>query len=247
MPEKNDETNDSAQTQWSRILGRDYDYLVRRFWGPVHRYLSGKLSSKDEAEELTQDVFLAFVERDLLARARPEEGSFRRFVFHVAHRFLIDRYRQAGTRKRGAGRKVSLDALATEIAAAGPTPDEAFDREWYVSLFRTARRAVRSYYERLGRTEGYAVFRLFFFGDERPGRLSHDEIARRLSLTPDQVRNLVRRSKLVFLDALELAVAEYAPSEEEKKSELADLARHLAGGGLPADLSSGLLTRLPEP
>jgi RNA polymerase sigma-70 factor (ECF subfamily) len=60
---------------------------------PVYRYVLGLLGSEPEAEEVTQDAFLAFY-RELSRGNRVEEA--RPWIFRVAHNTAIDRIRKRG-------------------------------------------------------------------------------------------------------------------------------------------------------
>ncbi len=224
-PTDPDPAADGDPTRWSRILAGDYDYLVRRFWEPVRRYLSRRLRSPEEAEELTQDVFLAFVERDLLARPSRDRGAFRRFLYHVAGQFLIDRYRAADARREG--RKVSLDATSAQVPAAEEDPGVEFDRAFYLSILQRAREKVREEYEERGRPEAWEAFRLLYYGDESGTRPTQEEIGRRLGLTPDQVRNVSHRGKSVFARAVRESIQEYVGSVRELEEELASFSSFL--------------------
>ncbi len=213
---------DEGPTRWSRIEGRDYDYLVRTWWLPVRRYLAARLESKDQAEDLTQELFLHFIEKDLLGRVDPARGPFRRFLYHAARCFAVDRLRADQAAKRGGGATgVPLEDL--HLGAAGPAPDEEFDRQWYLSLLNRARRDLQHHYEERGRTVVYEAFRLFVFGREAGEDWSQQKIAEHLGLTVMQVKNYVRRAKAVYHDLVRGAIEEYAGTEEEIEAELAEL------------------------
>lgn len=226
------------ETRWSRIHAGDYDYLVRRFWKPIRRFLIGRMVSPDEAEDLTQELFLAFIEKNLLARADPARGSFRSFVFHVARQLLIDRRRFDAAEKRGAGRTVPLDPMHQAQATPADRPEDEFDREWYLSLFNRARRDVKRHYAR--RPEAYEAFRLYFFGEPGAEQPTYEEIADRLGQTEAQVRNNLHRSRKVFVEKVVEAIAEYVGGEAELRAELGHLVRFVSGRLDPEMFLSGI-------
>ncbi len=219
--------DDPLRTRWSRIRERDYTYLIGRYWKPIRRFLSTRVGSVEDAEEITQEVFTAFFEKDLLSRVQEGEGSFRRFLFHVARQFLIDRCRHDTAAKRDAGRNVPLEKAGDPRDPSGLSPQDSFDREWYLDLFNRARASLKQHYEKRDRLEVYRSFRLFFFGDDDGRRLARKDVADELGLTEAQVRNNVHRAKKVFIDHLVAAIAEYTTSEEEIRAELGEMVRFL--------------------
>ncbi|MBI4615246.1 MAG: sigma-70 family RNA polymerase sigma factor [Planctomycetes bacterium] len=232
-------------TDWSRIQGRDFEYLVRRFWRPVRRFLADRLPSTQDAEDATQDLFLAFFERNLLARADAAKGSFRSFLFHVARQFLIDRYRANAAAKRGADRTVPLGPDTEQIESDNAGPFEELEREWYLSLLETARAKLKARFALLGKPEVYRAFQLFYFGDGTAKNPSYEEICKRLALMPGQVKNHIFRTKHLFLEEVRAAIGEYARTPEELEEELAELRRFLEHHRLHGLPPPGVLTVQP--
>ncbi len=240
-----DDRVEAEETRWSRIRQRDYEYLVRRFWRMIERFVRPRLDSREEAEEVTQEFFLAFIEKDVLARV-DERASFRQFLYHAARQFLIDHYRTRSAAKRGRDRVLALDPAhigATEPALPGV---EEFDRDFYLSLFNQARSSVKRRLQSRGRGVAYQAFRLFFFGDGSGERPSQARIAETLGLTPAQVRNDVHRVKRMFLDAIVGSIRRCAASEAEVRSELRDLVQFLATH-LPDETAPDLFEDLEGP
>ncbi|MBI2939803.1 MAG: sigma-70 family RNA polymerase sigma factor [Chloroflexi bacterium] len=83
----------------------------------VYRYLSARLNTPEEAEELTQEVFLAALGRIQGLRAE-DEASFLAWLFQIARHKLADHLRQRYRRPA-----VPLDE-DDQLAARQPGPDE---------------------------------------------------------------------------------------------------------------------------
>ena len=214
-------------TEWTRIEGRDFEHFFQKYWSPVRRFVARRLPSVEESEEVTQELFYAFLERDFLGRADARKGSFRKFLFHAARQFLIDRYRAASAQKRGAGRVVPLEAVG-DAESGEDLGEESFDQEWYASLFNRARRRLKEHYYGRGRPECYRAFRLFCFGKSGSEvTWSQKDIAEELDLTLAQVKNFVHRGKAVFAKEIRLSISEYVTREEDVEAELHDLAQFL--------------------
>jgi RNA polymerase sigma-70 factor (ECF subfamily) len=102
---------------------RAFAPLYARYANPVFQYCYGRLGSREEAEDVTSLVF----SKALDALPRYQDGSFRSWLFAIAHNAVIDHVRA----KR---HDTSLDA-ALDVEAAGPSPDEiAADVEAYRRL-----------------------------------------------------------------------------------------------------------------
>ncbi len=230
---------DPLTTRWSRIEKEDYDYLVRRFWKPIRRFLSQYLPTVEEAEDATQDLFLSFVEKHWLLRADKSKGSFRTFLFHVARQFVIDYQRVRSAAKRGADRQVPLEG--PHVDGREPPPEAGLEEEWYWSLLNDARRRLKTSYEDRGRPEAYQAFRSFFFGDDDGHHPSYQAIAERLGTDFRQVKNDIYRAKRAFLEEVRRAIGEYSRSEEEFEAELVDLRRFLDGIGAKGAVWSTVL------
>lgn len=70
-----------------------FSELYRRTVGPVFRYLSARVNRVEEAEEITQDVFVAALNGIQGLRAEDEAGLLS-WLFQIARNKLADRLRQ---------------------------------------------------------------------------------------------------------------------------------------------------------
>jgi RNA polymerase sigma factor (sigma-70 family) len=127
--------------------------LVDRFVRPIARFFANKIADVTDAEELVAETF------EIVARKLGDyagEGSFRSYVFGIAHNVL----RNYIKKKRRGGREIDPETDA--IAALGPSPTTAIGarREHHLLL-----RGLRSvpiddqvllelgYFEQMSRTE----------------------------------------------------------------------------------------------
>lgn len=199
-------------TSWSALQRGDVDYVARRFWDPIHRYLRGHLPRPEEAEDATQEFFLRFLQKSTVERLDPSRGSCRTFMFHLARQFLIAQYRARSRQKR---RLVALDPDAVEAAGSDELgPAEEFDRQWFLSLIDRARRAVKAACLGRDNPQAYETFRLFYFGKGGPGAWTQKRIAAELGVPATQVNNYLHRTRKAFAVALREAVQEYCRPED---------------------------------
>ena len=110
-----------ATTHWSVVLaaGRSsaedgaaaLEKLCRTYWYPLYAYVRRWGHSPEDAQDLTQGFFAAFLERNGVARADRERGRFRTFLLGSIENFLHAERDRAGAQKRGGGTPmISLDA-----------------------------------------------------------------------------------------------------------------------------------------
>ena len=111
----------------------DFGLLYHRYLPPIYRYIFAQVSSREEADDLTQVVFVrAF---SSLAGYRSKRASFATWLYRIARNAVID----ARRRRR---RTLSWDGLPEALVAADtPGPDAlAEDRERLARLQGLLRR-----------------------------------------------------------------------------------------------------------
>jgi DNA-directed RNA polymerase specialized sigma24 family protein len=79
-----------VSTHWSVVLAaRDratpqareaLAILCQAYWYPVYAYIRRRVDRGDEAEDLTQEFFTLFLEKDFLASVDRDKGKFRSFL-----------------------------------------------------------------------------------------------------------------------------------------------------------------------
>jgi RNA polymerase sigma-70 factor (ECF subfamily) len=83
--------------------------LFRRYHGLVYRFSVQMSGSRDVAEDVTQEVFIALAENH--ARYRPERGSLRAYMYGIARHLVVQREKRSWSR-----REVHLDTLQGDDA-----------------------------------------------------------------------------------------------------------------------------------
>src|SRR5262245_63205291 len=84
-------------------LGR----LCSTYWYPLYAFVRRQGSSPHEAEDLTQEFFCRFLERNSLNNVRPEAGKFRSFLLVCLKNFLANQRERALAQRRGSGRPIA--------------------------------------------------------------------------------------------------------------------------------------------
>ncbi|MCB9687147.1 MAG: sigma-70 family RNA polymerase sigma factor [Alphaproteobacteria bacterium] len=170
-------SDDQLLRAWSDGEDRAFDELYRRWAGRVTAFCLRMLGRREEAEEICVDAFARVVE----GRARPQ-GSFRSWVFTVAHRACIDRLR----RRTRTARVLSLFG---RTAATALDPEEGLlrgERE------RALARAVDAL------PVDHRAIVLLAVVQELPAR----EVGEILGLTDQQVRSQLSYARRLLRDLI---------------------------------------------
>lgn len=68
--------------------------LYERFVDPMYRYFSLRINSPEDAEDLTDQLFLKMIEA--LPTYKDRGAPFAAWLYRIAHNLVVDRYRRAG-------------------------------------------------------------------------------------------------------------------------------------------------------
>ena len=101
---------------------RAFVHLYDSYFPRVYAYVSYRVSSPQDAEDLVADLFFKAV-RDLGRFEWRGDGSFAAWLFRIAHNLVIDHYRRL--ERDGS---LSTDTLV-ELTSTGPGPEEALTRQ----------------------------------------------------------------------------------------------------------------------
>lgn len=124
--------------------------LCQAYRPPVLAYVRRSGYSFSDAEDLTQEFFVKFLERGWHADADPRAGRFRALLQASLRNFLIDQHARATAGKRGGGREaVAIDPEA--LADHGETPERAFMRLWLQTVLERAHARLQQEWVRAGK------------------------------------------------------------------------------------------------
>ena len=229
FPEPSWSLIDRCQELDSSGVRSSLDVLFRKYWNPIYSYIYRNWTrNADEAKDLTQGFFLAFLERDFLASVQADRGRFRSFVLAALRNFLLNHKRAARARKRSPeGGLVSLEAAGGD-AAARPIPDAAqgedpFDQDWKKAVLETVLAELRRHAAAKGRD---LLVDLLVARDLEPppeGKPSYEALAASRGLTVHQVRNGLHWVRGEFMAILRREIEEQVAFAEDYDREVAAL------------------------
>jgi RNA polymerase sigma-70 factor (ECF subfamily) len=223
-------------THWSVVLDAQgespaaqeaLEKLCRTYWRPIFAFLRRQGLRPDEAEDITQGFFAELLERGSLDAVRKEKGRLRSFLLGGLKYFLANEQRRAMAVKRGKGQQlIPLDELHAddriEFELADPmTPEMIYERRWALTVLERVLSRVKDEY----RTGGNAALfdSLKELLPDEPGSPSQAEIATRLGMTENAVRQAFYRFRQSYQSLLREEIAHTVATPGDIEDEL----RHL--------------------
>lgn len=208
--------------------------FASRYWRPVFFFLRARGYAFHEAEDLTQEFFTTWLQRDWISRADPVRGRFRTYLLTILVRFLSDQSAERMPRQRSFdNRLVAISTLVRDDdrdfePSTRSTPEEVFMHEWARSIISSVELRLRSWCEEQGRTDWYEIFSAHHF--PRPGetKLSQQAIASQFRLSRDQVRYAVNETNQRFVFLLRSELADQIDAPEDLEQEIKELSALLA-------------------
>jgi RNA polymerase sigma-70 factor (ECF subfamily) len=224
-------------THWSVVLAaghgvgedcaRALERLCQTYWRPLYLYVRRRGHGPDDAQDLTQEFFRAFLERNAVERADRARGRFRTFLLASLQNFLAKEWRRATAAKRGGGQPLlSLDTDSAEAQyrtgrVEELTPERAYEKSWAVATLEEAMVNLQSEYQRSGKGELFAKLRLLLWED--PDERTYAALGRQLAMSEAAVKMVVSRLRQRARELLRREIAHTIADPDEIDDEF----RHL--------------------
>jgi RNA polymerase sigma factor (sigma-70 family) len=218
-------------TQWSLVrkladpeTREDaFQSLCESYWGPVFAFLCRRYQSAD-AEDITQEFFCVVLRQELFQRANPAEGKLRSWLLKSLDYCLANRARSLDSLKRGGRVKIGgLDdeGLRSElqgIAAAAPTPADAFDKAWLTAILHNTLKSLAKQYRDAGKELLFASLQPWLIGDEN--NASQPEAAAKCGVTLAHFRVQLFRLRKRYSQELRNQILDTLEDGEELEDEV---------------------------
>lgn len=220
-------------TQWSLVAAaRDgsslaareaFDGLARRYWQPLYAYVRRRGYTIHETEDLVQEFFARFIEKDYLQTVSADKGRFRSFLLACLKHFLADERDKQQAQKRGGGQKLlSIDAdlleetLLPRVATA-PSPDAAYDRAWAIAVLDESLARLEAEYAKQANAAIFSLLKPRLEGNEDA---PYSELAQALDLSEVAVRKAAQRLRKRYKDTVRKVIGESLSAHEQVNDEL---------------------------
>ena len=182
--------------------------LLQSYRPPILNFISVK-GYGEEAEDLTQEVFIRVIQPGFLEQVEASKGKFRTLLLTVTKRVMIDHDRIQKAKKRGGTRRLaSLDQMRDESSRIDPAAQEEddpeFDRLWGQNLIRQALLKYKSYCELKG-SDYYSMFYQHVFGKK-----SQEAVAADHGRKVQDVKNAVHAARAKLRQFAEGLIRDYA-------------------------------------
>lgn len=223
-------------TRWSLVLAAQgnspaaeaaLEALCRGYWRPLYGFVRRSGFSREEAEDLTQAFFARLLERRDLDAVRKEKGRLRSYLLVALKHFLANERERVRAIKRGEGRRLlSLDEMKEAegggFEPADPfTPEQIYERSWAHTVLETALARLQQEYS--GAENGALFDFLKVLLADEPGRPSQAEIATKLTMTENALKQAFHRFRQRYRQLLREEIAHTVGT----LSDIEDEMRHL--------------------
>ena len=198
--------------------------LCSTYWYPLYAFIRRSGISPHDAEDLTQEFFYNFLERDSLRNVAPAAGKFRSYLLACLKNFLSNRRRDQRTQRRGSGAAlISLDASAADTrymreATDKMTPESLFDMRWACTVLEQAMAELRREY--VQRANGEMFDDLSGFLTDREGTAPRDKLATKHGISVGAIDVAIHRLRQRFGALLREQIMQTVSAADEVDEEL---------------------------
>jgi RNA polymerase sigma factor (sigma-70 family) len=220
-------------THWSLVLEAQgespaakaaLEKLCRMYWRPIYSFVRRQGIRPEEAEDLTQGFFSQLLERRSLSAVRKEKGRLRSFLLGALKYFLADEQRRAMAIKRGKGKRlIPLEELRAgeriEMEPADPvTAETIYERRWALTVLEHVLSRLKHEYRAAGNAALFDSLKQLL--PDEPGAPSQAEIAARLGMTENAVRQAFYRFRQRYQSLLRGEIAHTVATPGDIEDEL---------------------------
>jgi RNA polymerase sigma-70 factor (ECF subfamily) len=225
-----------ATTRWSVVLEAQgqspaaeeaLEKLCRTYWRPIYGFVRRQGLAPAEAEDITQGFFAQLLERRRFDAVRKEKGRLRSFLLASLKYFLADEHRRAMAIKRGKGQRlIPLEEMHAneriDLELSDPlTAEMIYERRWALTVLERVISRLKDEYRAAGNAALFDSLKQLL--PDEPGAPSQAEIAARLGMTENAIRQAFYRFRQRYQSLLREEIAHTVATPGDIEDEL----RHL--------------------
>jgi RNA polymerase sigma-70 factor (ECF subfamily) len=226
MPESERESEEIAPrvfatTHWSVVLAAGdqrspqveaaLTRLCQTYWFPIYAFVRKRGHSPEQAQDLTQEFFAVFLEKNHVAKAARERGRFRSFLMTSVENFLRNEHDRARAQKRGGGRRLlSLDEQDAEARylcepVTESDPAKSFEQRWAATLLNTVLKRLQDEFGATGRRDLFDALQAHLWGDSES--IPYPQLAGQFGMTLANVKTTAHRLRQRYRELLREEIA----------------------------------------
>jgi len=198
--------------------------LCQTYWLPLYTFIRRQGLNPHQAEDLTQEFFCQFLERESLASVRPTAGKFRSFLLACLKNFLSNERERAHAKRRGGGVTfVAINSADAETHYSFEpvdhrTPEADFERRWAFTVLEQTIQCLKQEYFADGKRETFEDLQGFLpCGQET---VSRADLASKRGVSIGAIDVAIHRLRQRFGVQLRTQVAATVSSQTEVEEEI---------------------------
>jgi RNA polymerase sigma-70 factor (ECF subfamily) len=201
--------------------------LCRSYWPPLYAFIRRNGYSEADAQDLTQEFFARFLEKNQFESVDPRKGKFRTFLLASLTHFLSNQRDRARALKRGGGQKIiSFEEIQAENQrylepVSELSPDKLFDVRWATTVLERALAELRREMADEGKAAHFDALKSFLTAD--PGDGEYAAAAATLGATAQSVAVMVFRMRQRYREMVRTEVAHTVCNPLEVDEEMSHL------------------------
>jgi RNA polymerase sigma-70 factor (ECF subfamily) len=225
--------NEFPNTRWSVVLQaqgsdselrhRALEQICLTYWLPVYAYARSQKLSPADAEDLTQNILSALLDKQAFENVAAEKGKLRSFLRVATKNYLRNDWIKARSQKRGGGvtvlsleyedaeQRCSLGAIDDE------TPDKIFDRNWGLNLLHRTMGRLETLYTGEGKSDLFAALKEVL--GQGGGGPRYQDLATELAMSEGAIKVAVHRLRKRYRRLLKEEIALTLGDESEQAVE----------------------------
>jgi RNA polymerase sigma-70 factor (ECF subfamily) len=206
------------------------EQLCRIYWRPLFAFVRRQGWDPEQAKDLTQGFFALLLERRDFDAVRKEKGRLRSYLLVSLKHFLEDERRREIAIKRGRGQElIQLEEVRAserlDVGFAGLvdplSADRLYERRWALTLMEQVLNRLKTEYRATGNETLFDSLKQML--SDEPGAPARSEIAARLGMKENALRQAFHRFRYRYQVVLRQEISHTVAGPEEIEDEL----RHL--------------------
>ena len=212
--------------------------LCRTYWRPIFSFIRARSYSIEDAQDLTQDFFVAILRNNWLQHADRSRGRFRSLLLRSLQNFLINAAEKTHAHKRGGDvdfvswddwmretrSHLSLPVQALESLA----PERIFDLSWATTVVERALQRLREECESKGKLWLFQALSSHLT-DERD-ELSYSDLSADLGIAETVLKKQLHTMRQRYRSLLRAEVSQTVENPADVDDEIRYLCATLATG-----------------